>query len=329
MLEAADRAAQLTQSLLVFSRKQVLDPHLFDLNELILRVEKFLQRIIGEDVELKSILHKEAVTINADPGQIEQVLMNLATNARDAMPQGGAFTIETGVVELDNSFIRAHGYGRKGPFALILVTDTGSGMNEDMAKKIFEPFFTTKEAGKGTGLGLSIAYGIVKQHHGYINVYSEPGMGTVFKIYLPLITTEGERKPLPSALTEKELPRGNETVLVAEDDRALRHLSRDVLEEVGYTVIEAENGDDAINKFLAHQEKIQLVILDMIMPKKSGREAFDAIVKVRPDIKAIFISGYSAERLHVESILGEGMELLLKPTSPKVLIKKVREVLDR
>jgi PAS domain S-box-containing protein len=329
MLEAADRAAQLTQSLLVFSRKQILNPHHFNLNELILRVETFLQRIIGEDVDLKSILHKDALTVNADPGQLEQVLMNLATNARDAMPQGGSFTIETNIIALDNSFVRAHGYGRKGLFALILVTDTGTGMSEEMSKKIFDPFFTTKDAGKGTGLGLSIAYGIVKQHHGYINVYSEPGMGTIFKIYLPLITTVEEPKPAATAFAEKELPRGTETVLVAEDDRALRHLARDVLEEVGYTVIEAENGDDAINKFMEQKDKIQIVVLDMIMPKKSGKEAFDAIRKVRPDIKAIFISGYTADRLHMENILGEGMELLLKPTSPKVLIKKVREILDR
>ena len=329
LLEAADRAAQLTQSLLVFSRKQVLNPRQFDLNDLMQRVENFLQRIIGEDVELRAILHTAPVIIHADLGQIEQVLMNLATNARDAMPQGGSFTIETSIVELDNSFVRAHGYGKTGSFALILVTDTGSGMSEDMMKKIFEPFFTTKEAGKGTGLGLSIAYGIIKQHHGYITVYSEPGMGTVFKIYLPLIATAGEREPLQTAFPEKQLPRGNETILIAEDDQALRHLSRDVLAEVGYTVIEAENGDDAIKKFLEHQDKIQVVILDMIMPKKSGKEALDEIVKVRPDIKTIFISGYSADRLHRENLLEEGVELLMKPISPKVLIKKVREVLDR
>jgi PAS domain S-box-containing protein len=328
MLASADRAAHLTYSLLAFSRKQILDPRHVDLNDIIARVENLLRRVIGEDIELKTSLKKGPVTVNADSGQIEQVLMNLATNARDAMPRGGSFTIETDTLYLDEAFARVHGYGEAGAYALVSVTDTGTGMDEEMRKKIFEPFFTTKEVGRGTGLGLSIVYGIIKQHQGFINVYSEPGKGTAFKIYLPLLKPEIEKK-MPAAVYEEEPPRGTETVLVAEDDDAVRELSRAVLEESGYMVIEAKDGADAVDKFMKNRDAVRLVILDMIMPKKSGKEAYEEIKKTNPAIKTIFVSGYTADKLQREGLLEQGMELIIKPLGPGAFLKKVREVLDK
>jgi two-component system NtrC family sensor kinase len=329
MLESADRAAHLTYSLLAFSRKQILNPRHVDLNDVIARVEKLLRRVIGEDIELKTSLKKGPVTVNADSGQIEQVLMNLATNARDAMPRDGSFTIETDTLVLDDAFARVHGYGEAGAYALVTVTDTGTGMDEEMRKKIFEPFFTTKEVGRGTGLGLSIVYGIIKQHRGFINVYSEPGKGTAFKIYLPLLNPEIEKNGMPAAVPEEEPPRGTETVLVAEDDEGVRKLSRAVLEESGYTVIEAKDGADAVDKFMKNRDAVRLVILDMIMPKKSGKEAYEEIKRTNPAIKTIFVSGYTADKLQREGVLEEGVELIMKPLGPRDFLRKVREVLDR
>ncbi len=327
MLESADRAAYLTHSLLAFSRKQIINPRPLNLNETVHRVEKLLRRLMGEDIELKISLYKENLTIFADIGQIEQVLMNLATNARDAMPRGGSFSIGTDLVELDDMFVRAHGYGARGRYAVITAADTGMGMDETTRKRIFDPFFTTKEEGRGTGLGLSIAYGIIKQHSGYINVYSEPGKGTSFRIYLPTVHEEIEGKK------EAELPTsqltGTGTVLLAEDDEALRILSRTVLEEFGYTVIEAVNGEDAIAKFIQQKDSIQLVILDMIMPRKSGKETYDEIVKVRPDIKALFVSGYTADKISLQNITEQGVELLLKPISPRDFLTKVRDIMSK
>ena len=328
LLEAADRAAQLTHSLLAFSRKQILNPRPIDLNETILRVQKLLRRVIGEDIELKAVFKQNALTVNADSSQIEQVLMNLATNARDAMPHGGSFTIETDMTDLDDTFIRAHGYGEQGSFAVVSVIDTGTGMDEATRKRIFEPFFTTKAVGRGSGLGLSMVYGIIKQHQGYINVYSEPGEGTTFKIYLPLIKSEGEILGVIHDTPEERLPRGTETVLVAEDDTALRNLSRTVLEEFGYTVIDAEDGESAIKTFAEHKNTVQLVILDMIMPKKSGKEAYDEIKKIKPGIKALFVSGYTADKVFIEDLHEKGMEFVLKPVTPRELLKKVRALLD-
>ena len=329
LLEATDRATHLTRSLLAFSRKQNLNPRYLDLKEIVLRVEKLLSRVIGEDIELKTVFRQDRVMVNADSGQLEQVLMNLATNARDAMPAGGSFTIELDTMEVDNSFIQAHGYGEQGRYAVVSVADTGDGMNEETRKRVFEPFFTTKEVGKGTGLGLSIVYGIVKQHHGFINVYSEPGKGTTFKIYLPLVETEHEKSDHTKDAPEERPTRGTETVMLAEDDKALRRLSQVVLEEFGYTVIIAEDGEDAVRKFRERGHEIQMVILDMIMPRKSGKEAYDEIQKIRPGVKALFVSGYTADKVRLERIPGDGVDLLLKPHSPQVLVKKVREILDR
>jgi two-component system, cell cycle sensor histidine kinase and response regulator CckA len=326
VLASADRAADLTRSLLAFSRKQVIDLQAVNLNELIERIRKFLQRIIGEDIELKTSYCKDTLTVNADSGQIEQVLMNLATNARDAMPNGGRLSIEAQPLEMEVDFIKAHGYGIQGDYALISITDTGVGMDETTRKRLFEPFFTTKEIGKGTGLGLSIVYGIIKQHNGYINVYSEQGVGTTFTIYLPLIKKVAKEK---SEIACEPPGKGTETILIADDDPTLRELLEKILGQFGYTVITATDGNDAIQKFRQNSDKIALVILDTIMPNTNGKDAFEQIRMIRPDIRSIFISGYTADIIHKRGMLDEGLEVLAKPLRPLTLLKKVREVLDR
>jgi PAS domain S-box-containing protein len=326
IIDAGERATHLTKSLLTFSRRQVPDIKLADVNDIVSSIGKMLSRIIGEDIKLRTTLSEKELMVMADHGQIVQVLMNLATNARDAMPDGGVMTIRTEQIELDGEFIKAHGYGNPGEYALITVTDTGKGMSEAIRERIFEPFYTTKEMGKGTGLGLAIVYGIVKQHNGYINVYSEPGMGTTFKIYLPMVMREAEEKEREVLPAPKG---GSEKILVAEDDPAMRRLMKDVLGRFGYTVIIAEDGEDAINKFTEHKEKIALVILDMIMPKKSGREAYESIKGMRPDIKTVFLSGYTDDIILKKSMPDGDVVLLLKPVSPNELLRKVREVLDR
>jgi PAS domain S-box-containing protein len=326
ILASSERAANLTRSLLTFSRKQIMNIQPVKINEIVKRVENLLLRIIGADIYIKTILTEEDLTIMADPGQIEQVLMNLATNARDAMPNGGSLTIETEIVELDEKYIKTHGYGEPGIYVRISFTDTGEGMDKETKEKIFEPFFTTKEVGKGTGLGLSMVYGIVKQHNGYINVYSELGKGTTFKIYLPLIKAEIKETKLTELAPSIE---GTEMILLAEDDEDVRTFTKAVLDEFGYTVIEAVDGQDAINKFMQNKDKIHLLLLDAIMPKKSGKDAYEKIKKLRPDTKALFMSGYSKDVLAKEGILEEGLNFVLKPVSPTNLLRKVREALDK
>ncbi|MEW6109003.1 MAG: ATP-binding protein [Nitrospirota bacterium] len=326
VLTAAERAANLTHGLLAFSRKQIIDTRPVNVNDIVNGVKKILSRIIGEDIDFSSRIYEKEIIIKADYSQIEQVLMNLATNARDAMPDGGLFIIETGLVELDNNFIQAHGYGYPGLYALISVTDTGIGMDAKTKEKIFEPFFTTKEFGKGTGLGLATAYGIIKQHNGYINIYSEVGEGTTFKIYLPAIESKAE--DVESAVSHP-VQGGSEIILAAEDDEAVRKLSRSVLEQFGYRVIIAEDGEDALNKFMENKDRIQLLLLDIIMPKKNGKEVYEEIRKVSPGIKTLFISGYTADLLHKKGILDEGINFISKPVSVNELLTKVREVLDK
>ena len=323
---AADRAANLTKSLLAFSRKQIMNPQPINLNQIIKNIEKFLQRIIGEDIVLKTICHQDVLTVKADCGQIEQVLMNLAVNARDAMPHGGILSIDTRFAEIGSDFIKAHGYGEPGQYALVSLTDSGLGMDEITRKRVFDPFFTTKELGKGTGLGLSIVFGIIKQHNGFINVYSEPGVGTTFNIYLPLIQADLNGK----INHVDEIPgKGTETILVADDDAALLELTEKILGQFGYTVITAVDGLDAVNKFSENKVSIELVILDIIMPKMNGKEALDEILKIRPGMKSIFISGYTADIIHNRGILDESLVFIAKPLKPTELLQKVREVLDR
>lgn len=326
ILASSERARQLTHGLLAFSRRQIINPAPVNINEIVRSVERLLSRIIGEDIELKTVLSPKDVIAMADAGQMEQVIMNLCTNARDAMPDGGVLTIETEIIEMDNEYVKRHGYGKKGKYVLLSVSDTGVGMDEKIRERIFEPFFTTKEVGKGTGLGLAMVYGIVKQHDGYINVYSEPKRGTTFKIYLPLI--KAKVKEIKSVEPAPPIG-GTETVLVAEDDASLRMLMKEVLEKFGYHVIEAIDGEDAVRKFKESKDKIQLLILDVIMPKKNGKQVYDEIMELRPDAKVIFASGYTANIIQKKGILEEGIDFILKPVSPQELLRKVREALDK
>lgn len=264
----------------------------------------------------------------ADQGQIEQVLMNLVTNARDAMPNGGKITISLSTIELDENFVGMHGYGRSGWYALISVTDTGIGMDEAVKQRIFEPFFTTKEQGKGTGLGLSMVYGIVKKHEGFINVYSEPGKGAMFKIYLPLAQSPIEPDPGMGRAAADDLVGGSETILVAEDDAALLELTAAILEGIGYTVIRARDGEDAVEKFSANIGRVHLVVLDGIMPKKNGMDAFIKIKTLQPGIKALFMSGYAEDVFTKNGIPLNETLFLQKPVSPKELACNIRAILD-
>ncbi len=326
MLESANRAAVLTQSLLAFSRKQISERKPVDLNSILKKVEKFLIRVIGEDVVISMVQAEGALTVFADAGQLEQVFMNLATNARDAMPNGGSLMIETSIIKLDSRFVAAHGYGKPGTYAMISATDTGVGMNEETRGKIFEPFFTTKEVGKGTGLGLAMVYGIIKQHEGFINVYSELGKGTTFRIYLPMIKSEAADEK--SVVIAEYSKGGTETILLAEDDEDLRNLTVIVLEQRGYRVITAKDGSEAVEKYRENQDSIQLLLFDLIMPNKNGREACNEIRKIRPDIPVIFESGYSPDLLQQKALLEKDALLISKPITPTILLQKVRSMLD-
>ena len=327
VLAAAERAAVLTKRLLAFSRKQLAEVKPINVNETILGIQKLLVRIIGENIDFNLDLANRRLTVMADAGQIEQVLMNLATNARDAIPKGGRLTIGSGLQEIDDEYIAVNGYGEPGMYVIITVSDTGHGMDAETQKKIFEPFFTTKGLGEGTGLGLAISYGIIKQHGGYLKVYSEPGEGTVFRIYLPLI--EASALPGKKTKTPDTVKGGNETVLVAEDDASLRKLSRIVLESFGYSVITAEDGEDAITKFMENRERIDLAMLDMIMPKKNGKEVSEVLRKASPRTKILFVSGYTMDIIKNKELTESGFEFIHKPIRSQDLLRKVREVLDK
>jgi signal transduction histidine kinase len=326
ILSSAERAVHLIQSLLAFSRKQIINSQPVNLNEIVTSVGKLLLRVIGEDIKLKTVLAGEDITVMADSGQIEQVLMNLATNARDAMPEGGILSVETGHIEIDEEFTKAHGYGKPGKYAYISVTDSGEGMDEETRQRIFEPFFTTKEVGKGTGLGLSTVYGIIKQHDGFVDVYSKPGKGTKFKIYLSAIKAEVKE----AEITEpSSVQRGTETVLIAEDDESVRGLIKDILQRYGYRVIEAGDGEEAIEKYKEKEEEIDLLLLDVIMPKRKGKEVYEKVKEIKPDIKVLFLSGYSEGFLQKEGVLEKGLNLIFKPVAVNGLLRTVREVLDK
>jgi two-component system cell cycle sensor histidine kinase/response regulator CckA len=324
ILLSSDRAAHLTHGLLAFSRKQVINPKPVDLNDIVKNVEKLLRRLIGEDVDLSVNLAADALIIMADSGQIEQTLMNLATNARDAMPEGGRLVIATGESAPPEE-VTVAGRADTGKYALITVADTGTGMDEKIREKIFEPFFTTKEQGKGTGLGLSIVYGIVKQHNGYITVASEPGAGTSFSLYFPLVAADVEIHGAETAT----LRGGTETILIAEDDPDVRNMASQLLADFGYRVIEATDGQQAIDKFVDHLQEIDLLLLDVIMPKKSGKEVYVAIKSLKPDAAVLFMSGYTADILTRKGVIAEDSEFLMKPVSPPVLLRKIRETLDK
>jgi PAS domain S-box-containing protein len=325
ILTSAERAASLTKGLLAFSRKQVIQPHPVKIDEIITGVGHLITRLIGEDIDLNIQSGCGETAILADPGQIEQVLMNLATNARDAMPDGGALTIATDRVDLDWYFIATHGFGVAGSYVLITATDTGVGMDRKTQERIFEPFFTTKEVGKGTGLGLAVVYGIIKQHDGYITVYSDPGKGTTYKIYLPITQATIEQTRTSNTANVRG---GSETILVAEDDEVVRVLTVKLLTEAGYRVVEASNGEEAVRKYKEQKDAIRLLVLDVVMPRKNGKEAYDEICGIRPDIKAIFMSGHAGDVFERKHIIGERFNIIMKPVSPSSLLQKVREVLD-
>ena len=321
------RAADLIHKLLAFSRRQILDMKVLDLNDILRDLDRVLRRIIGEDIELVTTLKEDLWRVKVDSGQMEQVIMNLAVNARDAMPSGGKLTIETANIELDETYARTHIAATPGRCVILSVSDNGVGMTPEVKERIFEPFFTTKEKGKGTGLGLSTVYGIVKQSGGNISFYSEPGQGTTCKIYLPTVD-EPLEEVRPSS-TGEELPSGSETILLVENQEDVRKLALRVLERQGYRVLEASNGSEALMICEEGKEPIHLILTDVVMPKMGGKELADRIKTMRPEIRVLFTSGFTGNAMVHRGILDSGIPLLQKPFMPSALAQKVREVLDR
>jgi two-component system, cell cycle sensor histidine kinase and response regulator CckA len=324
---AAQRASELTRQLLAFSRKQVLDPSVVNLNVVVANVDKMLRRLIGEDVDMAIRLAPDLGSVSADAGQVEQLLMNLAVNARDAMPEGGRLTIETGNVYLDADYARTHPEVEPGPHVMIAVSDTGVGMEPAVKARIFEPFFTTKEKGRGTGLGLSTVYGTVKQSGGHIWVYSERGAGTAFRVYFPRV--EGPPSPAKAPDAPAGALRGSETVLVAEDEAELRRFMISVLTGHGYRVIEAANGTEAVARCADDPGPIHLVVTDVIMPEMGGKQLADAVARSHPKARVLFISGYTEDAVVHHGRLNAGVDLLSKPFNGTTLLKRVRTILDR
>ncbi|RNC67918.1 MAG: hybrid sensor histidine kinase/response regulator [Desulfuromonadales bacterium] len=326
ILTAADRATTLVKRLLAFGRKQVIAPRPTNLNDIVKSIEKLLLRLVSEDIDFTLSLANEQLVCHVDSGQIDQILMNLVTNARDAMPGGGTISLSTASDFLDEGFFGPVEEIKPGRYAILTVSDTGTGMDEETRERIFDPFFTTKEVGKGTGLGLSMVYGIVKQHNGFITVDSELEKGTTLRIYLPIV----EKMNVAERTSEPLVARGNrETVLVAEDDKDVRKLSKHVLERQGYTVIEAVDGADALKRFQENQGGIDLVLLDVVMPKKNGQTVLEEIRKVQPSMKALFISGYTQDIINRKGVIDEGINFIAKPVKPDELLAKVQEVLQQ
>ncbi len=323
--KAGEKAADLTNQLLAFSRQQVLAPRVLDLNEIVVGSERMLRRLLGEDVELIIQYERNLAHVVADPGQIDQVVMNLAINARDAMPEGGKLTIETRNVVLDESYTTEHFEAGVGPHVMLAVSDTGVGMDKQTQIRIFEPFFTTKELGKGTGLGLSTVFGIVKQSGGNIWVYSEPGGGTTFKVYFPAV--EGEQPEAPEVLEPVTL-HGTETILLVEDQDEVRRVAHAILRKFGYHVIEARNAGEALLSCERHPRTIHLLLTDVVMPQMSGRELAERLLRIRPEMRVLYMSGYTENAIVHHGILDSGISYLQKPIVPELLARRVREVLD-
>jgi two-component system cell cycle sensor histidine kinase/response regulator CckA len=325
VVKAASRAATLTRQLLAFSRQQILQPRVLSVSDVVQDLEKMLRRVIGEDVTFRIVLAPDLGNVRADASQLEQVLMNLVVNARDAMPTGGKLSIETKNVELTEEYADQHVPVVPGAYVMLAVSDTGIGMSPEVQARVFEPFFTTKEKGKGTGLGLSTVYGIVKQSGGNVWVYSEQGRGTTFKIYLPRVDAAVE------TVGRSDLVRplgGTETILVAEDDDVLRPLVRALLTKLGYTVLAAANADAALAHARAHQGPIHLLLSDVVMPGASGRELARHLAESRPDAKVLYVSGYTDDAIVHHGMLEPGLNYLQKPFTPDALARKVRGVLD-
>ncbi len=327
ILEAAKRAAQLTRQLLAFGRRQVMQARTVNLNSVVADIEKLLRRLIGEDVELRTALEPELGLVKVDPGQIEQVIMNLAVNARDAMPKGGRLTIETANIAFDRNHPDRQAMQHGGPHVLLTVSDTGSGMDAETKARVFEPFFTTKELGKGTGLGLAMAYGIVKQSGGDIRVYTELGRGTTFKIYLPRLENAVEAVAEPAPFNLRAM-HGTETILVLEDENALRQLIRQVLSRAGHTVLDTGDPHEAIQLCERHPGEIALFITDMVLPKMSGPQVAERVLQMRPDVRIIYTSGYPGKASIPIRLRQNGTTFFEKPFTPDTLVRKVRAVLD-
>jgi CheY-like chemotaxis protein len=324
---AGERARTLTSQLLAFSRTQPRTLKVLNLNKVVHDMEKMLQRMIGEDVRLITVLQPRLSAVKADPGQIEQILMNLAVNARDAMPGGGTLTIETSDVYLDETYVRSHIAGIVGRYVMLAVSDTGCGMVPEVRSRIFEPFFTTKESGKGTGLGLSTVYGIVKQNSGFVWVYSEPGQGTVFKVYFPCIETETTAVP-PAGSSAGEAATGNETVLIVEDEESLRGLVARVLTQAGYSIFEAPSGEKALDECRRFESPIHLLLTDLVMPGMNGRELSERAALIHPEMKVLYLSGYTDAALANHDIPDPRTQYLQKPFGAAELLAKVRQILD-
>ena len=326
ILRSAERASVLTRHLLTFARRQIIELNNIDLNRVVIDLEKLLRKVIREDIEIKIFPPEIPLTIRADRGQVEQVLMNLSLNARDAMPEGGQLIIETEVTSLEEGYLKQYPYMKAGRYAVLSVSDTGIGMDEKTQERVFEPFFTTKGPDKGTGLGLAMVYGIVKQHDGFIHLYSEPGKGTTFRIYFPAVDAPADAKVYASQGLTHE---GSETILLAEDNESVRHLAEQTLITYGYRVLIACDGGEAVDIFLRYQNEIAMAVLDVVMPKMGGKQAYDEMAKISPVLKVLFLSGYSANAIHDSFVLHPGIPFLQKPFGPDALARKVREVLDR
>ncbi len=325
IVKAGERAAALTRQLLAFSRRQVLQPKVMDLNQLVAGLGVMLRRLIGEDIDLRLVMGPELGRVNADPGQLEQVIMNLAVNSRDAMPKGGTLTIETMNAELDGSYAKSHLAVRAGSYVMLAVSDTGIGMDEETRAHLFEPFYTTKTEGRGTGLGLSIVFGIVKQSGGNIEVYSEPGQGTSVKIYLPRVD---QAEPAEEEGLYQAARRGTETILLVEDEDMLRRLVRETLEREGYTVLDAANPAEAQRICHTFKGPIHLMVTDVIMPKLNGRELAERVARMHPEMRVLYMSGYTDSAVVANGVLQGAMPFLQKPFTPTALARKVREMLD-
>jgi signal transduction histidine kinase len=324
--KAAQRAAALTRQLLAFSRQQPVEPKLVDLNGIIKDMERMLVRLIGEDVELSTSLAPHLGRVNADPGQLEQVIVNLAVNARDAMPHGGKLVLETTNIDLDDTYCQSHPEARPVPHVQLSVTDTGTGMDAETQARIFEPFFTTKESGKGTGLGLSTVHGIVKQNGGHLEVYSELGRGTTFKVYLPRSQKSGQTSKI--IRPQSKPARGSETILVAEDSESVRKLMKEILRSCGYQVLEADEGSRALDVCDRHEGPIHLLVTDTVMPGMSGPELAQHVRRKKPGIRILLTSGYTERGMSNHGLPEQGHPFLEKPFTVESLTHKVREVLD-
>ena len=325
VLKASDRAATLTEQLLGFSRRQLLERVRVDPHEVISDLVKMLRPLIGERIELQVSLAKDAGMLHADRGLLQQMLLNLCINARDAMPDGGRLTLKTQRVDFSSKYSELHPMVEPGSYVMFSVADTGCGIPPEIIDRIYEPFFTTKGIGKGTGLGLAMVYGCVQQHEGSIDVYSEPDLGTTFKIYLPSVATAG---PAPAEPTVDRAIGGNETILVAEDEAMVRELAVRILTRAGYSVFVANDGAEAVELFEANADKISLALLDAVMPKLTGHEAYDRIRFKSPNLPVVFCSGYDPETGQVKRLVDQGVRMVQKPYDPDVLLRTIREVLD-